>query len=148
MRKISKVFEHILVPYNDTTGSQRAFKKSVKIAAISGAKVTVLTCIEEYHTFGFFKTKASKREFEKERKFVEKQHMSMKNFAEKHGVSMNSKIAKNGVAGERILEFADKQNVDLIIMGKKKSPSHYEKMHYHSTIEAVFRNTRCPILIV
>ena len=145
---MSKVFDHILVPYNDTTGSQRAFKKSIKLAEISEAKVSVLTCIEDCHTFGFFKTKANKIEFERERKIVEKQHADMKNFAKKHGVSINSKIVKNGVAGEAILEFSDKQNVDLIIMGKKKSPSSYEKIHYHSTIEGVFRNAQCPILIV
>ena len=145
---MSGVFNHILVPYNGTTGSQRAFKKSVEIAGISGAKITALTCVEECHTFGFFKTQASKTEFERERKLVEKQHADMKNFADKYGVSMSSKIVKNGIAGEKILEFADKHDVDLIIMGKKKSPSHYEKVHYHSTIEGVSRSAQCAILIV
>ena len=145
---MSRVFEHILVPYNDTPGSQRAFRKSVQIAKLSGAKITALTCIEESHVFGFFKTKASKTAFERERKLIGKKHASMKNFAEKYGVSMNSRIIKNGMAGERILEFADKHGVDLIVMGKKKSPSHYERVHYHSTIEAVFRNAYCATLIV
>ena len=143
-----RVFDHILVPYNDTPGSQRAFRKSIQIGKISGAKITVLTCIEDCHMFGFFKTKASKTAFERERKLVVGKHASMKNFADKHRVSMKSKIVKNGIAGEKILEFADKHDVDLIVMGKKKSPSHYERVHYHSTIEAVFRNAHCATLIV
>jgi len=145
---MTRVFEHILVPHNGTPGSQRAFKKAVKLAGITQAKIAILTCLEERPTFGFFKTKATRQEFEKESKLVKKQHTDMKNFASKFGVSVYSKTVKNGVAAEKILEFAEKHNVELIVIGKKKSPSHYEKIHYHSTIESVFRNARCAVLIV
>ncbi|MDH3341002.1 MAG: universal stress protein [Nitrosopumilus sp.] len=144
---MSSVFNHILVPCNWTPGAQKAFKKAVKLAEICQAKITILTCLEDCRTFGFFKTKASKQEFEKERRLLEKQHTDMKNLASRF-VLVDSKIVKNGKASEKILEFADRHNADLIILGKKKHSTHYEKMHYHSTMESIFRNARCAILIV
>ncbi len=143
-----KTFEHILVPYNGTSGSQKAFKKALVLSQSTNSQITVLTCLEERPTFGFFKTKTSKKEFEKERKLVEKQHLELEKLAKKHDLSFSSKTVKNGLASMLILDFAKKHNVDLIIMTKTKLSSTYEKMHYHSTIENVFRNAHCPILIL
>ena len=145
---MTKTFEHILVPYNGTTGSGKAFRKAVSLAHSIQAKITILTCLEERPTFGFFKTKTSRQEFEKEHKIVEKQHLQFEKFAKKHDVSCSSKIVKNGLASSKILEFAERHNVDLIIMTKTKHSSQYEKQHYHSTVENVFRNAHCPILIL
>jgi nucleotide-binding universal stress UspA family protein len=145
---MTKTFEHILVPYNGTAGGEKSFRKAVSLAHSIQAKITVLTCLEERPTFGFFKTKTSKQEFEKEHKIVEKQHLQLEKFAKKHDVSCSSKIVKNGLASTKILEFAERHNVDLIIMTRTKTSSHYEKQHYHSTVENVFRNAHCPILIL
>jgi nucleotide-binding universal stress UspA family protein len=145
---MTKTFAHILTPYNGTVGSNKAFRKAMSLASSINAKITVLTCLEERPTFGFFKTKASKQEFEKERKLVEKQHLELEKLAKKQDISFSSKIVKNGMASVKILEFAKQHNVDLIIMTKTKLSSRYEKQHYQSTIENVFRNTHCPILIL
>jgi len=145
---MTKTFEHILVPYNGTKSSEKAFRKAISLASSIQAKITILTCLEERSTFGFFKTKTSKQEFEKERKLVEKQHLKLEKFAKERDVSCGSKIAKNGLASTKILEFAKQHNVDLIITTKTRLSSHYEKQHYHSTVENVFRNAPCPILIL
>ena len=143
-----RIFEHILIPYNGTPGSQKAFRKAVSLAPSINAKITVLTCLEERQTFGFFKTKTSKQEFEKESKLVEKQHMELEKLAKKHDIPFSSKIVKNGMASVKILEFAKQHDVDLIITTRTKLASHYEKQHYHSTVENMFRNAPCPILIL
>ena len=145
---MARIFEHILIPYNGTTGSQKAFRKAVSLAPSINAKITVLTCLEERPTFGFFKTKTSKQEFEKESKLVEKQHMELEKLAKKHDIPFSSKIVKNGMASVKILEFAKQHDVDLIITTRTKLASHYEKQHYHSTVENMFRNAPCPILIL
>lgn len=147
--KMVKTFENILIPYNGTSGSNKAFRKAVSLATISHAKITVITCLEERPTFGFFKTKTSKQEFEKECKQIEKQHLELEKFSRDSGVvSFNSKIVKNGLASVKILEFARQHDIDLIIMTKTKLTSTYEKQHYQSTIENVFRNALCPLLIL
>ena len=145
---MSTVFEHILVPYNGTSGSNKSFRKAISIASLANSKVTVLTCLEERHSFGFFKTKTSKQEFERERKSVEKQQKILEKFASDHKITCKSKIVKSGFASQGIIEFAKNHNVDLIIMAKTKISSRYEKMHYQSTIENVLRNAVSPILVL
>jgi len=146
---MSKVFEHILVPYNGTGGSNKSFRKAVSLASLIDAKVTVLTCLEERPSFGFFKSKTSKQEFERERKLIERQHLELEKLANKHDISFNAKIVKNGLASARILEFAKQHDdIDLVIMTKTKLSHAYEKLHYQSTVENVIRNVRCPILIL
>ena len=120
----------------------------MSLASLIHAKITILTCLEERQTFGFFKTKTNKQEFENERKLVEKQHLKLKKLAEKHDVSCDSDIVKNGLASAKILEFAKRHNIDLIITTKTKLSLQYEKMHHHSTVENMFRNAPCPILIL
>ena len=145
---MTSTFEHILVPYNGTTGSKKAFRKAISLASTIQAKITIVTCLEERPTFGFFKTKTSKQEFEKERKFIEKEHLKLEKFAREHDISCDSKIIKNGLASTRILEFSKQHKVDLIITTKTRLSSSYEKQHYHSTVENMFRNSPCPILIL
>ena len=145
---MTRIFQHILVPYNGVPCSKIAFKKAVALAQSIQAKITVFTCIEDCRTLGFFQTQASKQQFERERRWVEKQHAELREYADKHGIAISTKIVKNGSAAEKILQFADKHDVDLIIIGKKKKVSRHEKTYYQSTVESVFRNAYCPILIV
>ena len=148
--KMIKTFDNILVPYNGTSGSDKAFKKAVALASVTKSKITVITCIEEKPAFGFFKTKTSKQEFAKECQLIAKQHKTLSKYTEEHGISFNSKIVKGGMASTKILEYAKQHDndIDLVIMTKTKISSRYEKMHYQSTIENVFRNANCPILIL
>lgn len=145
---MTAVFDHILVPYNGTSGSEKSFKKAISMASSINCKITVLTCIEERQTFGFFKTKTSKQEFEKERKLVEKQHLKLKKVCQDKGIPFASAITKNGLASERIVDYAKKHHVDLIITKRTKMTSSYEKHSYHSTVENMFRLAPCPILIL
>ena len=129
---MTRIFEHILVPYNGTAGSHKAFRKAISLASSINVKITVLTCLEERATFGFFKTKTSKQEFEKEYDLVEKQHLELEQFAKRHDVLCDFKIVKNGLPSIKILEFAKQHDVHLIIMTKTKFTSRYE----NNTIKA------------
>ncbi|MDH5569082.1 MAG: universal stress protein [Nitrosopumilus sp.] len=141
-------FQHILVPYNGTSGSQKAFKKAVALAELTKSKITVLTCLEERSTFGLFKTKTNKKDFDNEYKLVTQEHVKLKKYSSQHGVSPGFKIIKSNVASHEILEFAEKNKIDLIIMGKKNFATRFEKTHYHSTIEDISKNFQGAILIL
>lgn len=149
LKKNKTSFDNILFPYKGTTNEEKSFKKTMELASATGAKTTILTCLEERHTFGFFKTNTSRQEFEREYKLVKKEHARMKKYAEDYyNVSCRSKIIKNSRASVKILEFAKKHNMDLIAMTKTKFSSHYEKIHHHSTIENVYRNASCATMIL
>ena len=141
-------FQHILVPYNGASGSQKAFKKAVALAELTKSKITVLTCLEERSTFGLFKTKTNKKDFDSEYKLVTQEHVKLKKYSSQYGVSPGFKIIKSTVASHEILEFAEKNKIDLIIMGKKKFVTRFEKTHYHSTIEDISKNFQGAVLIL
>ncbi len=147
-KTLTKNFERILVPYNGTSGSNKAFRKAVSLASAIGAEIMIITCLEEKPILGFFKTKTNNQEFEKQKTHVEKWHVELKGFSKRHNVLADSKIVRNGMASVRILEFAKQHNADLIIMAKTKITNRYEKQHYQSTIENVLRNAHCPVLIL
>lgn len=107
---MSKTFEHILVPYNGTVGSNKAFRKTISIASLTKAKVTILTGLEPRSTFALFRNKARNDELEKERKIVEKQHLEMKKFANEHDVACDSKVVRvKNLASDEILSFAEQK---------------------------------------
>ena len=144
---MSQIFEHMLIPYNGCPGSQKAFKKAVALAELTKSKITILTCLESRSTFGLFKTKTNKQEFEREHKLVSLEHAKLEKYATEKGVSSNYKIITNNVPSEAILEYTEKQNVDLIIMGIKKR-TRYEKSHFPSTLEYVSKNFQGALLIL
>ena len=105
---MEKVFTNILVPYNGCPGSQKAFKKAVTLASVSDSKLTILTCLEDRATFGLFKTKTNKQEFEREKALVLKEHSRLEEIAKTKGVSLKSKLQKTNMPSQAILEFAEK----------------------------------------
>jgi len=144
---MTKLFEHILVPYNGCPGSQKAFKKAIGLSLLTKSKITVLTCVEDRATFGLFKTKTDKEEFDKEHKMIELEHNKLEKYATEHEIFPVFKITKSSIPANEILEFAKKHDVDLIIMGIKKR-IRYEQRHYPSTIEDVSKNFDRAILIL
>lgn len=144
---MTKVFKHILVPYNGCPGSQKAFKKAVELTQLTESKLTILTCMEDRATFGLFKTKTNREEFEKEHKLVTQEHAKLEKYAQNYDVSPLFKIVKSSMPAQDILEFATKHNADLIIMGMRNR-TRLEKRHYPSTIEDVSKNFQDGILIL
>ncbi|MDH3764615.1 MAG: universal stress protein [Nitrosopumilus sp.] len=145
---MSATFRHMLVPYNGTSGSQKAFKKAVALAQLTKSNITVLTCLEERSTFGLFKTKTNKQDFDNEHKLVTQEHAKLKKYSDQHRVSPGFKIIKSNVASHKILEFAENNNVDLVILGKKKFVTRFEKTYYHSTIEDISKSFQGAVLIL
>jgi len=144
---MAKTFRHILVPYNGCPGSQKAFKKAIELTQLTKSKITILTCLEDRTTFGLFKTKINKQEFENEQKLVIKEHAKLESYAKEYDILLNSKIIKTNMPSHTILEFAEKNNIDLIVMGMKNRTK-YEKIHFPSTIEDVSKNFHGALLIL
>ena len=138
----------ILLPYDATASSVKTFKKILPIIENEGSKVILLTCIRDQATFGFFKTKSDKEHMKKEKERAEKIHNEATKEGEKFGINIISKIIKSDLESKSIIDYAKKENVDVIIMSKSKLSSNAERVYYNSTVEAVFQKTPCMFLYV
>ena len=136
----------ILLPYDDTESSVKAFKKILSIIENKNSKIILLTCIRDQSTFGFFKTKSDKEHMKKEKERAEKIHEETKRESEKFGIKVISKIVKSDLESKSIIDYAKKENVDVIIMSKSKLSTHAERVYYNSTVDAVFKNAPCMFL--
>ena len=143
-----KRLKQILVPYDGTKSSGRAFRDALNIAKTYDAEIKILTCIRDVATFGFFKTKADKKLIEKQKKMATKKIESLKNDAERDNVSVKSKIVKADLVSEKIIDYAKSEKVDLIVMSRTKYGTAAEKLYNESTVEKVFHEAPCSFLHV
>ena len=141
-------FQKILVPYDATPSSEKAFKRILPIIEKHCSKIILLICIRDRATFGFFQTKSDKKSLEQEKKKAQKFQDMAKKDAQKFELSITSKIVKSDLESDSIVDYAKEQKVDLIVMSKTKLTTNAEKMYYISTVEAVFRKAPCPLLYI
>jgi len=142
------LFKDILVPYDGTPSSQRAFNSALNIAKKHESKILIFTCIPDQTTLGFFKTKLNKLVLQQEKNRAEKQISYLKKTAIKIDVPITSKIITSSSLPSRcIVRYANDHKVDLIVMSTTKLKAS-EKMYYFSTVENVFRHAKCSLLIV
>jgi nucleotide-binding universal stress UspA family protein len=139
---------NILVPYDGTESSKKAFNSALDLAKKHEAEILIFTCIPEQATFGLFKSKADKKAMQNQKNLAEKQIESLKHKAESAEVSITSKVMlTHRLPSECIVKYSSEKKIDLIVMSTRRtSPS--ARMHYISTVENVFKHAKCALLIV
>lgn len=138
----------ILVPYDATASSKKALKQIFSLFENQNSKIILFTCVRDRATFGFFKTKSDKQQIKQEKEKAQKFHDDAKKEASDFGLELSSKIVKSDLESKSIIEYAKKENVDVIVMSKSKILTHAERVYYNSTVDAVFNKTPCLFLYV
>ena len=106
--------KHILVALDDAGEPKKGMEKAIYIAKLSGAKITGVnvtvvapTLVAAVTNYKDYLTKQAQKMFD-----------SKKESCEKQGVQFASKILHGNPASE-IAEFAEKEKVDLVIVGSR-----------------------------
>ena len=142
-------FNHILVPYDGTQSSKIAFQAGLKIAKDNKSEFSVITCIEEKTTLGFFQTKSDKKEYQRIKNEATKHHEKLKKEAQDSQIdNLKFKIMKSDLASDCIVRYAKENKVTTIIMNKTKLHTQLEKRYYNSTVENVFKKAPCSVLVI
>ncbi len=106
--------KHILVALYDSDTSKIGLDKAINIAKLSGAKITGVNAVVVHPTL--VSTVTSYRDYLT--KEAEKMLDSAKESCEKQEIQFTSQVLQGSPASE-IAEFAEKQNVDLIVIGSR-----------------------------
>lgn len=140
-------FRNILVPVDFSEFSDYAVEYALFLAEKCGARLTLLHVVTMFQGEG--KKKEQLREYEKLVKAKEKEGFNnLKAFnksAEMRGVSVDSKIARDITEFQAILEFIDKNDVDLVVMGTHGRTG-FKKWVYGSVTEKIVRLCPIPVL--
>ena len=67
---------------------------------------------------------------------------------ESHGISMITKVIVGGSPSDRILEFAEDENVDLIVVGNVGLSGISRVKTLGSVSRSISERAKCPVLIV
>ena len=127
----------ILVGYDGSKSARAALKVAVDHAKAFSSRVTLLTSL----TGG---TATSSEDVKDAQKSLESARSTLEN----EGISCDTHLLVKGFTpGEDIVEFANKNEIDEIIIGIKKV-SKVGKLVFGSTAQHVILEASCPVLSV
>jgi nucleotide-binding universal stress UspA family protein len=140
-------FQNILVPYNGSVGAKKGFLAALELASNTKGKITIITCIENKSLLSFLKIKDSKKEFEMEKRLVEKEFNRLKKQTAKLKIPFKYVILKSTFAADTISEYVKSQDIDTVVLGK--SPLRKTERQYHESM-ANYLSSRieCSMVIV
>ncbi len=106
--------KHILVALDDSDTSKVGLDKAINIAKLSGAKITGVNSVVVQPTL--IATVTNYRDYltNEAKKMLD----SAKESCKKQGIEFTSEVLQGSPASQ-IAEFAEKQNVDLIVIGSR-----------------------------
>lgn len=139
-------FERILVPYNATTGAERGLKASIEFAKKVDAEITLITCVEDQSVLSFFK-KNKNEKFEEQKKIIEEELKRIESKNKELKKPIKHVVLKSSFVPETIIEYAEKKQIDMVIIGQTKI-MHAEKKYHQSMANYLLQGLICPLLIV
>ena len=143
-----RLFQNILVPFDLSNQSTRAFKVALDVAKKYQSKVTLLTCLEgdAWH-HKYYDARADFELIKKQKKVTKKYVEKLELLAEKNDISMKSRIMPSKSVVKDIVTFAKSGKYDLLVIGSH-GRSGFDRWLLGSVANGVSQKATCPILIV
>lgn len=158
---IETIYSKILVPYDGSKHAEKALNKAVNLAKlIKGSKIIILNVIEEILTpplvfptrIRHYKTGEDTtlstyfRDLQTDMRY--KMINTLEKIKQKYENSVKIRtVVLVGSAEDKIVEFANRQNVDLIVMGSKGLKG-ISRLLMGSVSRHVSEKVKCSVMIV
>jgi len=139
-------FEKILVPYNATTGAERGLKASIEFAKKTGGEIILITCIEDQSVLSFFK-KSKNEKFEEQKKIIEAELKRIESENKELAIPIRHVVLKSSFVPETIIDYAERKQIDLVIIGQTKI-RRAERKYHQSMANYLLQGLTCPLLVV
>ena len=150
------MYKTILVPHGGTEGGDLALKHAI-YAAEKSSKIIILHIVEKMLSPPSFALSSSEREGllksideanEEIRKDMEKKMEKSAEQCIENGIAVEVKV-EIGDAAEHILEFVEKNKIDLIVMTKRRKFKGMKKLlSLGSVSRKVVENVTCPVTLI
>ena len=138
----------ILVPFDGSEYSEKAFEKALEIAAKFESKLTVMTVIQSKVSDSAGISLARLEEIQDEEEEIATTMLKkLEGQAKAKNVSFSIKIIHNPSSSDGIVSFAEANNVDLIVMGSHGRTG-FRKIVLGSVANGVLGHAKCPVLII
>ncbi len=147
----------ILVPHAGTPAGDDALRHAIHAARNTPARIIILHIVEEMQRPMAFALAESEQD--KLRESIDEANESMRAEAEKEMAGRVQQCKDQGVgaevraavgdAAEIILDYVDKENVDLVVMAKRRKLRGVKKLlSMGSVSRKIVENVSCPVLML
>ena len=139
---------NILVPFDGSSFSVKAFNAALDIAKKQNAKISILTCLEKDNLGAWYKDKRINRQIIKDAKEFAMDSLSkLENTAEKSDVLLSVHIIETKSISKQIVDFANSKKINLIVIGSHGQTG-FNRFILGSVSNSVSQLAKCPVLII
>lgn len=141
-------FSKILVPFDGSVFSMRAFKAALRIAKRKKSTVHVLTCLEKGNLGAWYIDKRINKQIIKDAKeFAKKSLSRLEKLADDEGVEVSIHIQEATSIAKEIISFSESKKIRLIVIGSHGQTG-FNRMILGSVSNKVSQLAKCPVLII
>lgn len=145
------MFKRILLPADGSEGAFEALKLAVELQRIHGAELMILSVFRHHSLREASMSMVRPREPEHMddlmKGYAREVAESFKKYAVDHGCPGARAFVKNGHTAKTIVEFAERNEVDLIVVGSH-GLGEAESFLVGSVSQKVAGLAKCPVLVV
>ena len=141
-------FSKILVPFDGSSFSMKAFRSALQIAKRNNSKTYVLTCLEKGNLGAWYIDKRINKQIMTDAKNFAKESLSkLEKISQDSGVSSSINIVEAKSISKKIIDFAESKNIRLIVLGSHGQTG-FNRLILGSVSNKVSQLAKCPVLIV
>ena len=139
---------NILVPFDGSAYSVKAFNAALDIAKKHDAKINVLTCLEKENLGAWYVDKRVNKQIIRDaKKFALVFLSKLKKTANSSGVSLSVHVLETKTISKQIVDFANSKKINLIVIGSHGQTG-FNRFLLGSVSNAVSQSAKCPVLII
>ena len=146
--KIKMAFSKILVPFDGSSFSQKAFKTALGVAKKHKSKIFLLSCLEKDNLGAWYIDKRINKQIMTDaKKFAKGVLLKLEKTAEDSQVPVSIHIKETKSIAKEIIDFAESKKINLIVMGSHGQTG-FNRMILGSVSNKVSQLAKCPVLIM
>lgn len=141
-------FKNILIPYDGSNFSNRAFKVALDLAKKYNSEITVMICIDvHYSGTWYLDNRISDQNFKRLYNSAKVEIGKLQLEAKKFSVTLDSVILESEQIVKTIVDYAKSHNFSLIVMGSHGRRG-IDKLLLGSVASGVLQKSVCPVLVI
>ncbi len=141
-------FSKILVPFDGSSYSMKAFKAALGVAKKHKSKVFVLSCLEKDNLGAWYIDKRiNKQIISDAKKYAKSFLIKLEKTASESQIPVSIKIQETKSIAKEIIDFAESKKINLIIMGSHGQTG-FNLLVLGSVSNKVSQLSKCPVLII
>lgn len=141
-------FSKILVPFDGSSYSLKAFKTALEFSKKHKSKIYVLTCLEKENLGAWYIDKRINKQIIKDAKnFARKSLSKLEDIAKKSDVVISIHIDETKSITKKIMDFTESKKINLVIIGSHGQTG-FSRTILGSVSSKVSQLAKCPVLII